>query len=42
MSNDEALFEEDGEDENSINPHKNQEIIESKKRKINYYLIKYK
>ena len=28
----EALFEEDMEDENSINPNKNQEIIESNLR----------
>ena len=34
MLNDEALYEEDMEDENSINPLKNEEIIEkSKKRK---------
>ena len=29
----EALFEEDIEDENSINPHKNEEIIEKSKIK---------
>ena len=29
----EALFEEDMEDENSINPHKNEEIIEKSKKK---------
>ncbi len=35
MLNDEALYEENMEDENSINPLKNEEIIEkSKKRKI--------
>ena len=35
MINDEALYEEDMEDENSINPLKNEEIIEkSKKEKI--------
>jgi len=35
MLNDEALYEEDMEDENSINPLKNEEIIEkSKKEKI--------
>ena len=27
----EAIFEEDMEDENSINPHKNEEIIEKSK-----------
>ena len=35
MLNDEALYEENMEDENSINPLKNEEIIEkSKKEKI--------
>ena len=33
MLNDEALYEENMEDENSINPLKNEEIIEKSKKK---------